>query len=74
MCQLFEVSKSAYYQWVKRELTQIEKENESLKKRIEKIFQQSRQTYGSRRLKKILEQQGFQVSRRRIARLMKQMG
>ena len=45
-----------------------------LQERIFKIFQQSRNNYGTRKIKRELEKQGLTVSRRRIGRVMKALG
>lgn len=74
MCQLLEVSTSAYYDWLKRSPTPREKENAMLTELIKELFESQRKRCGTRTLKKALARQGFQVSRRRIGRLMKQAG
>ena len=67
-----EVSRSAYYAWLHRPQTTIEKEDIELTATIHSIFKKSRATYGTRRIKKALFDQKRNVSRRRISRLMDQ--
>jgi len=71
MCSLLKVTGSAYYSWLKRETTALEKQDAELTTEIRPVFEQSRATYGTRRLKKVLENQGSPVSRRRIGCLMR---
>lgn len=72
MCQVLEVSRSGYYAWIKRPKSNRKKLNEELVERIKKIFNQSRQTYGSPRITHVLKNQGISCSKNRVARLMKE--
>jgi len=74
MCQFVNVSRSCYYDWLKRPKTEREKENEELIDHLKTLFLEGRETYGTRRLKRKLEDLGYTVSRRRIGRLMKRAG
>jgi len=74
MCRFLKLSTSSYYGWLKRPVSEWDKENDELKEKIKALFEASRGTYGTRRLKAALAKQGFIVSRRRIGRLMKQAG
>ena len=56
MCKLFKVSRSCYYNWIKRGSV-VNKVDEEFNKLIESIFEQSRATYGTRRLKEVLKQE-----------------
>ena len=73
-CDMFEVSKSAYYERKKavpsaRELTDAE-----LTARITAIHSESKGTYGSPRVHHELRHQGVCCGRRRVRRLMRQAG
>ena len=68
------VSRSAYYAWLERPQTAIEKDDIELVEIIKSLFQKGRKNYGTRRLKKALLSQGRRVSRRRIGRLMAAAG
>jgi len=63
LCGLMDVSRSAYYHWLRRSPTSTEI--------IVSAFEKSRATYGTRRLKKVLFQQNQTASRSRIGRLMR---
>lgn len=72
MCQVLEVSRSGYYAWLKRPKSNRKQLNEELVERIKKVFNQSRQTYGSPRITYALKNQGIACSKNRVARLMKE--
>jgi len=74
MCQLLEVSRSSYYEWLDAEPSKRDLENKNLSEHIKMIFDQSRHTYGTRRIKKALSKLGISVSRDRIKRLMQLQG
>jgi len=71
MCKVFEVSRSGYYAWIKRKPSNRLKENEQLISEINRIFIESRSTYGSPRMAEELKRRGYNVSRPRVARLMR---
>jgi putative transposase len=70
LCEALLVSRSGYYDWVKRRHHPgaREVENTRLRQRIREEFERSRQTYGSPRLAQAL---GCPGRRNRIARLMR---
>lgn len=69
MCKVLQISRSTYYYEAKQ------KPDESkLISEIKKIFQESRNNYGTRKIKAALRNNGYQVSRRRIGRIMDQEG
>ena len=74
MCRFLSVSKSGYYAWLDREPSRYDQEELALKKRIIKVFTQSRETYGSPRVHAELRRQGVSVSRKRVARIMREQG
>lgn len=71
LCEALLVSRSGYYDWLRRrhEPGLRERENCKLRQRIREEFARSRETYGSPRLAHAL---GCRTSRNRIARLMRQ--
>jgi len=74
MCQLLEVSRSGYYEWLSRPpRAQVEAE-QHVEAKIQYYFAQGRGTYGTRRIKYLLAQEGIQVSRWRIGRVLAQAG
>lgn len=74
MCQVLGVSSSGFYAWLKRTVSQRERSNELLLRRIRDIFERSRQRYGSPRIHAELWDAGWRVSRKRVASLMRQHG
>ncbi len=73
MCQLFSVTRSSYYAWCAHPSSEHSQTDRQLKEKVRQIFEDSRQTYGTRRIKVVLAKQGMQVSRKRIGRLMRAM-
>ena len=74
MCQLLEVSRSGYYEWLSRPPRAQAQVDQEVQDKIQRYFAQGRGTYGTRRIKHLLAQDGLQVSRRRIGRLLAQAG
>lgn len=75
MCKCMKVSRNSYYHWEKTKDNIVEKESKViLKERIQSIFNQSRQIYGSFRIQKVLEREKLFYSRSYIALLMREMG
>ncbi|WP_243120817.1 IS3 family transposase [Pelotomaculum sp. FP] len=72
MCQVFGVSRSGYYAWLKRPESRRKIRNKELIKKIRKVHQISRGTYGSPRITRTLKKQGITCSRNRVARLMRE--
>lgn len=69
MCRVLKISRSLIY------YSKSEKETDfELKEKIKKIFEGSRNNYGTRKIKKELNKISFQASRRKIARIMKEYG
>lgn len=74
LCQVLLVSRSGFYDWLKRQPSQRSQENCALTEMIKSIYQDSRGTYGAPRIHAELKRQGSQVSRKRVARLMREQG
>lgn len=66
-----EVSRSAYYNWLRH--PEVPPRDEELKEKISALFQKSRNTYGSRRLVKGIKEEGYSISRFKVRRLMKEL-
>jgi putative transposase len=71
MCKVLMVSTSGYYAWLKRPPSKRALEDAKLTKRIRKIHQRSKGTYGAPRIHAELAAAGVRVGRKRVARLMK---
>jgi transposase-like protein len=74
MCQLLEVSRSGYDEWLSRPPRAQSDADPQVQDKIQRDFAQGRGTYGTRRIKHLLAQDGLQVSRRRIRRLLAHAG
>lgn len=74
MCLLLKVSKSAYYDWLRRNDLYLDGKSEKLKAIVDKLFQKSKRTYGSPRIAQMLQDSGMQVSKSTVARIMQSLG
>jgi putative transposase len=74
MCQLLEVSRSGYYEWLSHPPRTPADADQEVQDKIQRYFAQGRGTYGTRRIKYLLAQDGLRVSRRRIGRVLAQAG
>jgi len=72
LCETLDVSASGYYAWRKRDISPRQQADARLGDEIERIFVESRRTYGSHRVWLTLREQGIRTSRKRVARLMRQ--
>jgi len=74
MCKVLDVSSSGYYAWRGRLPSAREMANQELLDRIEAVFSESDETYGSPRVYHALKAQGVGCSENRVARLMRLRG
>ena len=74
LCRTLEVSRSGYYEWLRRPPRTQAEGDQQIQAKVQHYFTQGRGTYGTRRLKHLLAQEGLQVSRRRIGRILAQAG
>ena len=74
MASVLRVSSSGFYSCGKRPPSSREKENLGLAQKIEEIYLEGRQLYGSPRIHGRLIKMGIKCSRKRVARLMKKQG
>lgn len=71
-CQTLEVSRSGYYDWLGRPVSNRKLENEKLALELKRHWQDSRETYGLPRLHEKLKKDGHKVGKNRIRKIMKQ--
>jgi len=71
MCRSLKVSRSGFYEWLRRPPSARAIENARLLSLIRLFFAQSRNTYGSPRIWRDLHDAGERVSEQRVARLMR---
>lgn len=74
MCQVLQVSRSGYYDWLGRPDSNRCSENQVLVAKIREIHERSHRTYGSPRITDDLHDRGYFCSRPRVARLMRANG
>jgi putative transposase len=71
---MLHVSPSSYYAWRGRSASVREMANRELMVKIETVFEESDETYGSPRVCRALKAQGVGCSENRVARLMRLRG
>ena len=74
MCRLYGVTRSGYYAWKSRGLSERSIADDQLLSTIEKIYLESRGTYGSPRIYQELRVCGLRIGRKRVERLMRNGG
>lgn len=74
MSKVFKVSRSGYYQWLKKTPSKRFLERQQLIDEVKSIHQQSKGRYGSPKITEELRDRGWKISRPRIAKMMKQEG
>jgi putative transposase len=73
LCQIMQVSRSAYYAWYQCPAKLISAETLHLYRRAKELFNASRQSLGSRELSKKLRSEGFEIGREATRTLMKRL-
>ena len=68
------ISRSGFYDYLKRGKSNRAIENEALTEMIEDIFHEHQGRYGARRIQKVLEQQNVHVNPKRVSKLMSEHG
>ena len=71
ICEVLEVSRSAYYAFMRGECGSSALERSTLANELEQLFYEHKRRYGSRRLRSALHDQGYEVGRYRVRSLMK---
>jgi len=74
MCRVLQVSRSGYYAAQGRPPSKRAHRDESLRSRIDTIYETSGATYGSPRVHRELRDEGERLGRNRVARLMRAAG
>lgn len=74
MCKVLEVNRSSYYKRVNRNKGKRAQENKGLLEKIQEVFRESKERYGSPRITAELKRSGISCNRKRIARLMSKYG
>lgn len=74
LCDLLEVARSGYYQWLEGKESATAARNRQLVEQIHQLFKAHRGNYGSPRITHELRGQGQHCNRKRVERLMRQEG
>lgn len=67
------VSRSGYYDWLKRPAKVVTAETLNLYRRVKWLFKQSRQSFGNREMTKKLREEGFSVGRYKVRTVMNRL-
>jgi transposase InsO family protein len=71
MCRIFGVARSGFYSWLKRPLSNRDREEVvNVKPAIRKAFNNSHETYGCVRISQVLNRMGISISPKRTRRIM----
>ena len=71
-CRVLEVSRSGYYAWLTRPVSNRKLENEKLAQDLKKHWDDSRGTYGLPRLHEKLKKDGRKIGKNRVKKIMKE--
>jgi len=71
MCEVLGVSRSGYYGWLKRPLSEQAKRRQQWTKEVKRVHKESNQIYGSPKIQRQLKNEGVLVSERTVQRIMK---
>lgn len=76
MCKCLGLQPANYYRWKRNQKEKNKKRFDELKeiKLIEKVFEDSKRTYGYRKIWEALRQNGYEISLYRIRRIMRENG
>lgn len=74
MLKISGVSRSGYYSWLHRSVSNFQQYKEVRKAKILKIYNISKQNYGAPKIAKKLRQDGEFISERTVGKYMKEMG
>jgi len=74
MCKVLKVSRSGYYEWLRREPGQQQRYKEQVQERIVFHFHDSAQRYGSPKITEKLRAEGFRITERTVSNYMRELG
>ena len=74
LCQRLSVSRSGYYDWLKRTPSVHTQQDAVLLTHIKRVFKASAERYGSPKIYQALRAESIVISRKRVARLMRENG
>ena len=68
------LSKSGYYDWMKRKPSPQSQRKERVQQRIEEIYDENHQIYGAPKITHLLQEEGEKISERTVSVYMREMG
>jgi putative transposase len=75
MCRLLHISRSGFYAWLERPMSDRDRSDLALTGKIEAIHRRSKGVYGSPNIHaELADEHGIRVGRKRVARLMRSAG
>ena len=74
MCDLFDISRTAYYRYKRGKSYNADKKYNRPKHEIRIEFIRNLKRYGSRRIKASLEQKGIKIGRQKVSEIMRTEG
>lgn len=74
LCRAVKVSKSGYYDWLRRDSSSRELSDAGLVTHIRAVHQEHRQAYGALKTWQVLKSRGIACGKHRVARLRRQAG
>lgn len=73
-CHLMRISRTGYYEYLRRKKSNQQIEREALEGFVEDVFNEHRGRYGHRRINRELRKSGIVVSEKRVLRIMRKKG
>ena len=73
-CRYFSVCPSSFYYWKKTKKIEFFNKKESIKRKIKRIFDESKDTYGSPRIHRELLKKSIKISENTVAKYMNKLG
>lgn len=74
LCQVMEVSRSAYYAWEGGKTGVLSGKKEEVARAVKGVFEEHKRRYGSRRIEAELKEMGMEAGRYQIRKRMKEQG
>lgn len=74
MCKVMDVSRSGFYRWLKREISEQARRKKQVLERILFHFHDSEKRYGSPKITEKLLAEGFRISERTVGNYMRELG
>ncbi|WKE66658.1 IS3 family transposase [Gallaecimonas kandeliae] len=74
LCARLKVSRSGYYDWLKRQPSQRQQQDQALLVDVRRLFAQAKSRYSSPKIHRALRLEGIRVGVKRVVRLMREAG